>query len=68
MRLSAHKWCALGVSQCQAASIAAAGVGRTGWHIDGSFQTAPFSHALYHIVSCPTQGNTGEVQGFPRYR
>ncbi|PRW20542.1 dioxygenase Mb0100 isoform D [Chlorella sorokiniana] len=34
------------------------GVGRTGWHIDGSFQTAPFSYALYHIVSCPTKGDT----------
>lgn len=43
----------------QTAACAAAGVGRTGWHIDGSFQPAPFSHALYHIVSCPTQGDTG---------
>jgi hypothetical protein len=31
----------------------AAGVGRTGWHIDGSFQREPFSHALYHMVSVP---------------
>lgn len=35
-----------------------AGVGRTGWHVDGSFQAAPFAYALYHIVSCPTQGDT----------
>lgn len=26
-------------------------VGRTGWHIDGSFQEAPFGYALYHMVS-----------------
>ena len=34
------------------------GVGRTGWHVDGSFQPSPFSHALYHIVDCPRQGST----------
>lgn len=34
------------------------GVGRTGWHVDGSFQPSPFSHALYHIVECPTKGAT----------
>ncbi|KAK7788569.1 hypothetical protein R5R35_000157 [Gryllus longicercus] len=34
------------------------GVGRTGWHIDGSFQPAPFSYSLYHMVSIPKQGNT----------
>lgn len=35
------------------------GVGRTGWHVDGSFQRAPFSHALYHIVACtPRTGAT----------
>jgi alpha-ketoglutarate-dependent taurine dioxygenase len=33
-------------------------VGRTGWHIDGSFQEKPFSHALYHIIGCPTDGAT----------
>lgn len=33
-------------------------VGRTGWHIDGSFQAAPFSHSLYHIVSVPTASAT----------
>ena len=26
-------------------------MGRTGWHIDGSFQYAPFGYALYHMVS-----------------
>ncbi len=36
------------------------GVGRTGWHVDGSFQPAPFSHALYHIVSVPQKGATGK--------
>lgn len=30
-----------------------AGVGRTGWHIDGSFQPAPFAYSLYHMVSIP---------------
>ncbi len=38
-------------------------VGRTGWHIDGSFQPAPFSYALYHIISVPTKGNTGKHAG-----
>ena len=34
-------------------------VGRTGWHIDGSFQQAPFAFSIYHIVSVPEKGNTG---------
>lgn len=34
------------------------GVGRTGWHVDGSFQRAPFSHSIYHIVSVPKSGDT----------
>lgn len=34
------------------------GVGRTGMHVDGSFQEAPFSIAVYHIVACPTRGDT----------
>lgn len=33
-------------------------VGRTGWHIDGSFMAEPFSVAVYHIVSVPSQGDT----------
>jgi len=33
-------------------------VGRTGWHIDGSFMQAPFSHSLYHIISVPSAGTT----------
>ena len=33
-------------------------VGRTGWHIDGSFQEAPFSHSIYHIIECPQKGAT----------
>ena len=35
------------------------GVGRTGWHIDGSFQSSPFGYSLYHIVSVPSSGDTG---------
>lgn len=34
------------------------GVGRTGWHVDGSFQPAPFSHSLYHMVSAIKGGDT----------
>jgi len=34
------------------------GVGRTGWHIDGSFQPCPFAYSLYHIVSVPKDGAT----------
>lgn len=34
------------------------GVGRTGWHVDGSFQPSPYSHSLYHIVSVPIKGDT----------
>jgi len=34
------------------------GVGRTGWHIDGSFQARPFSHSLYHMVETPRRGAT----------
>lgn len=34
------------------------GVGRTGWHIDGSFQPAPFAYSLYHMVSIPRTGDT----------
>lgn len=37
------------------------GVGRTGWHVDGSFQAAPFSHSLYHIVAAPSRGATAFV-------
>ncbi|XP_076449607.1 (3R)-3-[(carboxymethyl)amino]fatty acid oxygenase/decarboxylase-like isoform X2 [Babylonia areolata] len=36
-------------------------VGRTGWHIDGSFMEQPFSFALYHMVSVPKIGNTAFV-------
>ena len=34
-------------------------VGRTGWHIDGSFMHKPFSFALYHMTSVPKIGSTG---------
>lgn len=33
-------------------------VGRTGWHIDGSFLDAPYSYSLYHIISVPHKGDT----------
>jgi alpha-ketoglutarate-dependent taurine dioxygenase len=33
-------------------------VGRTGWHIDGSFQPAPFPYSLYQMVSVPLKGDT----------
>lgn len=39
-------------------TVGCTGVGRTGWHVDGSFQPSPFSHALYHIIECPTKGAT----------
>uniref|UniRef100_S4RHB8 TauD/TfdA-like domain-containing protein n=1 Tax=Petromyzon marinus TaxID=7757 RepID=S4RHB8_PETMA len=34
------------------------GVGRTGWHIDGSFMHAPFAYSIYHIVRVPKRGAT----------
>ena len=33
-------------------------VGRIGWHIDGSFQPAPFPYSLYHMVCVPLKGGT----------
>lgn len=35
------------------------GVGRTGWHVDGSFQESPFSHSLYYMECVPKDGPTG---------
>ena len=35
-----------------------AGIGRTGWHIDGSFQEKPFAYSIYHIISVPEVGAT----------
>lgn len=35
-------------------------VGRTGWHIDGSFMTEPFKFSLYHMVAVPKSGDTGK--------
>ncbi len=35
-----------------------AGVGRTGWHIDGSFMAKPFAYSTYHIVNCPKQAGS----------
>ena len=37
------------------------GVGRTGWHIDGSFQPSPFAFSLYHIVNVPRASGTGKT-------
>ncbi|BET01910.1 Taurine catabolism dioxygenase TauD, TfdA family [Nesidiocoris tenuis] len=48
------------------------GVGRTGWHIDGSFQPAPFAYSLYHMVAVPKKGATAFaplskiVEGLPQ--
>ncbi|XP_060562968.1 alpha-ketoglutarate-dependent taurine dioxygenase-like [Ruditapes philippinarum] len=36
-------------------------VGRTGWHIDGSFMKKPFAYSIYHMVSIPKVGNTDFV-------
>lgn len=36
-------------------------VGRTGWHIDGSFMTEPFKFSLYHMVAVPKSGDTAFV-------
>ena len=35
-----------------------AGVGHTRWHINGSFQPAPFAYSLYHMVCVPLKGDT----------
>lgn len=34
-------------------------VGRTGWHIDGSFMEKPFGFSLYYMESVPKSGDTG---------
>ncbi|XP_059151579.1 alkylsulfatase-like [Physella acuta] len=36
-------------------------VGRSGWHIDGSFMEKPFDYALYHMVAVPKVGSTAFV-------
>jgi len=33
-------------------------VGRTGWHIDGSFQPASFAYSLYYVVFVTLNCNT----------
>ena len=43
------------------ASEGCTNVGRTGWHIDGSFMHEPFSHSIYHMVNVPKSGNTGKI-------
>ena len=35
------------------------GIGRTGWHMDGSHQLAPFAIAIYHMYHVPKKGDTG---------
>ncbi|XP_078481351.1 alpha-ketoglutarate-dependent sulfate ester dioxygenase-like [Ciona intestinalis] len=32
------------------------GVGITGWHIDGTFRSEPYSHSIYHMVSVAKSG------------
>ena len=34
-------------------------VGRTGWHIDGSFMEKPFNFSLYYMHFVPESGDTG---------
>mmetsp|Transcript_31270 Transcript_31270/g.74322 ORF Transcript_31270/g.74322 Transcript_31270/m.74322 type:complete len:279 (+) Transcript_31270:303-1139(+) len=34
------------------------GVGRTGWHIDGSFMDCPYQVSVYHMHSVPKRGAT----------
>lgn len=34
------------------------GVGRTGWHIDGSFMDCPYQISLYHMHAVPKKGPT----------
>ncbi|XP_054260801.1 alpha-ketoglutarate-dependent 2,4-dichlorophenoxyacetate dioxygenase-like [Macrosteles quadrilineatus] len=34
------------------------GVGRTGWHIDGTFQPAPYAYSLYFMDKVPKSGPT----------
>ena len=46
------------ITPLNALALVSAGVGRTGWHIDGSFQEKPFSYSVYHIVSVPSAGAT----------
>ncbi|CAG2202619.1 unnamed protein product [Mytilus edulis] len=36
-------------------------VGRTGWHIDGSFMRKPFGYSLYYMFSVPLKGDTAFV-------
>ncbi|GAB1610726.1 uncharacterized protein LOC115223680 [Argonauta hians] len=36
-------------------------VGRTGWHIDGSFMQQPFKFSLYYIATAPMKGGTAFV-------
>lgn len=53
--------CSALIAECTAAVasvVGHAGVGRTGWHIDGSFMAKPFAYSTYHIVSCPSQAGT----------
>ncbi|XP_070564275.1 alpha-ketoglutarate-dependent taurine dioxygenase-like [Ptychodera flava] len=33
-------------------------VGRTGWHIDGTFFAKPYSYSVYHMVHVPAKGDT----------
>ena len=40
-------------------SEGATGIGRTGWHVDGSQQPVPFAYAIYHIYHVAEKGDTG---------
>ena len=41
-------------------------VGRTGWHIDGSFMEKPFGYSLYYMHVVPKSGDTGMFRTIDR--
>ncbi|WAR24240.1 RDPA-like protein [Mya arenaria] len=43
-------------------------VGRTGWHIDGSFMAKPFGFSLYYMTSVPRNGNTELIESLSEER
>jgi len=43
------------------ASEGCTNVGRTGWHIDGSFMARPFAFSLYYMATVPRTGDTGKA-------
>jgi alpha-ketoglutarate-dependent taurine dioxygenase len=39
------------------------GVGRTGWHIDGSFRREPYGYSVYHMAAVPHTGGETRFVG-----